>query len=478
MTRSYITILLYLIAHVALAGPFAHYLNPITKQANRIDFGSKSFQILIDGKHWVEAGSISIDSFALSEIRKDAEFKTTATSLPNQYILFLECTNQVFSFDLSLRKISRLDRTYFRGDNCGSFNFIRKGQYYQVGGYGFWETNNHITYYDPAIKEWEGIPVSGDVPVGIYRGYSAYLPESDKLITLSNYSNDISQDLGKLIPINTIYEFSFQTKTWSNLGQISHPYLKEVLNKIPIDRRERVIYTGKYFVLFPIGTNGHVTITFINPRNLEILEYQDIDMKYSRFPFFNMSIANPHTFNHNEWLLSTINSNVSHLTNSSQLVNLHEVAKKAKFIGYLTDKPWYQSNGFYGVIGILCVTLIFLVFRLSKHRDMGEIVPTALPQSNYFDEVQLALLTHFYAHSTQEGLDVEQVNEILGINLLGADTQRFRRSLAIKELSSKLALLTGEKNAILRISSQLDKRQKRYQLHDNVKDFVKKELSL
>jgi hypothetical protein len=191
-----------------------------------------------------------------------------------------------------------------------------------------------------------------------------------------------------------------------------------------------------------------------------------------------MSIANPHTFNHNEWLLSTINSNVSHLTNSSQLVNLHEVAKKAKFIGYLTDKPWYQSNGFYGVIGILCVTLIFLVFRLSKHRDMGEIVPTALPQSNYFDEVQLALLTHFYAHSTQEGLDVEQVNEILGINLLGADTQRFRRSLAIKELSSKLALLTGEKNAILRISSQLDKRQKRYQLHDNVKDFVKKELSL
>jgi hypothetical protein len=478
MIRFCITVLLYLFVHVALAGPFAHYLNPITKQANRIDFGSKSVQILIDGKHWVEGGPISIDSFALSEIRKDADFKTIASTKPYPYTLFQECTNQLFSFDLAQRKISRLDRTYFRGDNCGSFNFIRKGQYFQVGGYGFWETNNHITYFDPIIKEWEGIPVSGDVPFGIYRGYSAYLPESDKLITLSNFSNDISQDKGKLILINAIYEFSFQTKTWSNLGQISHPYLKEVLSKIPIDRRERVIYTGKYFVLFPIGTNGHVTITFINPRNLEISEYQDTDMEFSRFPFFDLTTANANTFYHNEWLLGTINSNLSHLTNSSQLVNLHEIAKKAKFIGYLTDKPWYQSNWFYILIGTLCAALIYMVFRLIKTRDTRVVLPTALSQSNYFDEVQLALLTHFYEHSTQEGLDVEHVNEILGINLLGADTQRFRRSHAIKDLSSKLALLTGEKNAILRISSQLDKRQKRYQLHDNVKDFVKKELAL
>ncbi len=95
-----------------------------------------------------------------------------------------------------------------------------------------------------------------------------------------------------------------------------------------------------------------------------------------------------------------------------------------------------------------------------------------------FDELQRQLLIHFYQHSTQEGLDVAKVNEILGINQLGPDTQRFRRSLAIKELNSKLALLTGEKNAIMRVSSHLDKRQKRYQLHDQVKDFVKKELSL
>jgi hypothetical protein len=48
----------------------------------------------------------------------------------------------------------------------------------------------------------------------------------------------------------------------------------------------------------------------------------------------------------------------------------------------------------------------------------------------------------------------------------------------IKDLNTKLAMLTGEKNAILRVNSPLDKRQKRYQLHENVKDFVKKELAL
>jgi hypothetical protein len=478
MIRRYITVLLCLIGHYILGGPFAHFLNPSTKQANRIDFGTKSLQILIDGKHWVDAGPIAIDSSALTEIRKDADFKTIATGSSNQYTLFQECTNQIFNLDLTTRKISRLDRTYFRGDNCGSYNFIRKGKYYQIGGYGFWETNNHITFFDPKIKEWEGILASGDVPFGVYRSYSAYLPESDKLITFSNFSNDISQDKGSLKLNNDIYEFSFSSGTWTKIGKITHPYLTETLNKIAIDRRERVIFTGKYFVLFPIGTSGHVTITFIDPRNLKIYEYQDTEMKYSRFPFYNMSGANPHVFFYNEWLLGTINSNVPHLNNLSQLVNLHDIAKKAKFIGYLTDRPWYQSSWFYGLIGISCLGLFYLVFRLSKSDKKVVHLPVAPTQSIYFDDLQVTLLSHFYHHSTHEGLDVEQVNEILGITQLGSDTQRFRRSNAIKELNSKLALLTGEKNAILRSSSVIDKRQKRYQLHDNVKDFVKKELSL
>lgn len=478
MIRSYITVLLCLISHFILGGPFAHFLNPITKQANRIDFGTKSFQILVDGKHWVPAGPITIDSFALSEIRKDADFKTIPTDIPNQFTLFQECTNQIFSFDLTSRKISRLDRTYFRGDNCGSYNFIRKGKYHQIGGYGFWETNNHITFFDPKIKEWEGVPSNGNVPFGVYRGYSAYLPESDKLITFSNFSNDISQDKGSLKLNNDIYEFSFSSGTWTKIGQITHPYLNETLSKIAIDRRERVIYTGKYFVLFPIGTAGHVTIIFIDPRNLEIYEYQDTEMKFSRFPFFNLSVANPYVFIYDKWLLGTINSNASHLTNSSQLIDLHEIAKKAKFIGYLTDKPWYQTIWFQCLIGISLLGLFYFVFRLYKSKKIVAHLPEISTQSLYFDELQVSLLSHFYNQSAHEGLDVEQVNDILGISQLGADTQRFRRSNAIKELNSKLALLTGEKNAILRISSQLDKRQKRYQLHDHVMEFVKKELSL
>lgn len=92
--------------------------------------------------------------------------------------------------------------------------------------------------------------------------------------------------------------------------------------------------------------------------------------------------------------------------------------------------------------------------------------------------MQVGLLKSFYHQSTLEGLNVDQVNELLGIDQLGADTQRFRRSHVIKDLNSKLALLTGEKNAILRVSSQLDRRQKRYQLHENVKDYIKNELSL
>lgn len=481
MLRNYITVLLCLLAPLAYGGPFAHFLNPITKQANRIDFGTKTHQTLIDKKHWVETGTIAIDSFSISEIRKESEFKTIATNTPNQFILFLECTNQVFSLDLNAKTINRLDRTYFRGDNCGSYSFIRKGQYYQVGGYGFWETNNHITYFDPQIKEWEGVSVSGDVPTAIYRGYTAYLPEQDKLITISNFSNDISQNFGSLDLMNDIFEFSFATRTWKKVGQISHPYLKDVFSKLPIDSRVRVLYTGKYFVLFPLGSKGHVTITFIDPRDLRIYEYEDINMEFSRFPFFSMTVEKPNIFFHNEWVLGTKYSNDMHLANESKLVNLHEIVKKAKFLGYLTDKPWYQTNWFYAFIMLLVAALsywaVMKLFGKTNSSNAQKLVIT--PQiGGHFDEVQLALLNQFLKESAQEGLDVEHVNEILGITQLGADTQRFRRSTVIKELNSKLTILTGEKNAILRVSSQLDKRQKRYMLQDQVKDFVKKELSL
>jgi hypothetical protein len=483
MNRFGFIILLCLLASLSYAGPFAHFLNPITKQANRIDFGTKTFQVLIDKKHWVDAGAITIDSLSFSEIRKESEFRSIATNTPNEFILFLECTNQLFKLNLTSKTIKRLDQTYFRGDNCGAFTFFRKGKYYQVGGYGFWETNNHISYFDSQIKEWEGVAVSGDVPTGVYRGYTAYLPEKDKLITLSNFSNDISHTFGTLDLINDIFEFSFATRTWKNLGQITHPYLKDVLSKLPVDSRIRVLYTGKYFVVFPLGSKGHVTITFIDPRDLSIYEYEDINMEFSRFPFFSMTVEKPNIFFHNEWVLGTKYSNDIHLVNESKLVNFHDIAKKAKFLGYLTDKPWYQKNWFYAAI---LLSIFFVLYRIARklfgqriQTKQPDIIPPNTTQgASHFDKLQVDLLINFYHQSTPEGLNVDQVNEILGINQLGADTQRFRRSQVIKDLNSKLALLTGEKNAILRVSSQLDKRQKRYQLHDNVKDFVKNELSL
>jgi hypothetical protein len=481
MKSFYLSILLYLFTHVAFAGPFAHFLNPITKQANRIDFGTKTYQTLIDKKHWVETGAIAIDSFSISEIRKESEFKTIATNTPNQFILFLECTNQIFSLDVNAKTITRLDRTYFRGDNCGSYCFFRKGQYYQVGGYGFWKTNNHITYFDPQLKEWEGVSVNGDVPPSVYRGYTAYLPQQDKLITLSNFSNDISQNFGSLDLGNGIFEFTFATRTWKKLGQISHPYLKDVLSKLPIDNRVRILYTGKYFVLFPLGSKGHVTITFIDPRDLSIYEYEDIKMEFTRIPFFSMGAEKPNIFFlHNEWVLGVKYAYDMHIDNESKLVNLHEIAQKAVFIGYLTDKPWYLNYWIIIPIGIFFIGFLFFLFRFGKDKNkVTTNEPTEVKvTSGYFDDLQVRLLMHFYQQSKSEGLDVEQVNEILGIHQLGPDTQRFRRSAMIKDLNTKLAMLTGEKNAILRVNSPLDKRQKRYQLHEHVKDFVKKELAL
>ena len=70
-------------------------------------------------------------------------------------------------------------------------------------------------------------------------------------------------------------------------------------------------------------------------------------------------------------------------------------------------------------------------------------------------------------------------NEILNLNKLSKENQRQRRHIVIKEINLKLYLITGAREAIIRVSSETDRRVKYYNFIPNsVELSAIKELTL
>lgn len=78
------------------------------------------------------------------------------------------------------------------------------------------------------------------------------------------------------------------------------------------------------------------------------------------------------------------------------------------------------------------------------------------------DPFESKLLKSLLECPNEKGLSVKEINTILNLNKLSKENQRQRRHLVIKEINLKLYLLTGVREAIIRISSETDRRVKYY----------------
>jgi hypothetical protein len=92
-------------------------------------------------------------------------------------------------------------------------------------------------------------------------------------------------------------------------------------------------------------------------------------------------------------------------------------------------------------------------------------------------ESAITLLNRLVETYLTGGIDVEEMNVILGLNTLAQDAQRYKRSAIIKEANARLAFITHCSVTIQRQDSDLDRRQKRYMINavaiNAIKEFLK-----
>jgi hypothetical protein len=460
---------------------FYYFLHHKEKTAYRINSITLNLEKLKREGEWIVLNQIKLDSATTASLAKNIEINHIPSEDPNIVYFSANCTNQFFRFDLKSMIFNRVDKTFYRGDNCHAYHFFRKGVLHSVGGYGFWRTNNHIIYFDEKSKEWEAYSSTGTPPQGIYGGFVAYLPEKDELISFMNYSHDVNVNNGTFFRDKAIYTYSFKTNKWSQRGSVYSKFFLELFDKTNLDPHNGNYFTGKYFIMPAIPFSGFQEYYAINARTLEIFNFKDNVNRLTKFSIY------PHENNVNEVLRNkelVLNIRPNQSENvvyvDGQLENLDALFLNAKSVGFIYEEIWYQSESFTWFLCFLIISLIVLgVLKKGKSLFFKRFTyANELKFSgDLVNKTTIFLLKRLVETYETGGIDVDETNSILGLTTLAHDAQRYKRSAIVKEANVKLALLTNCHDTIQRQDSELDRRQKRYMINSiaikSIKEFIK-----
>ena len=214
--RFYCRVFVVLLLMISLKSNSAdiEYTNSTLLTRERIDFKTKEFWREKTLNHWEKVGIIDFQEVDFSEL--PSTFDYVVFSNLGHYWITISGTGQLYDFDPQKFTFRRLDRTYYRGYNFGSLQFVRKDTLYSFGGLGFWHFNNIETYFSTSAKEWERVHIPFQGPARILGNFSGYSKAKDRLFVLElpDYFVQKPVDIDRL----KLYTFDFDKKSWNILG--------------------------------------------------------------------------------------------------------------------------------------------------------------------------------------------------------------------------------------------------------------------
>ena len=468
----FFSILSLLLARPVLAQT-AKWIHPKSGNIYQINFETKEFFENKDGAQWNKIADLSfqdIKSYDLiSGNRHYQEIPIPGSSLS---YLMVSCTGQVYQLDRKNWTLKRMDQTFYRGANCQAIKFLRNGVLYSFGGYGFWQSSNVLTKYDPINKEWISIGVKGDVPAAINDGISAYIPSRDVFITMANLKvNDSKMYESAIIDWN-IYEYGFKDHNFKIIGTVHLEELKKYVEK---DLYRNYLFNGRYFILIDKSVQVYRYDTMI------IVDLLD---KFKTYHWLNSSrlpvTGNNDNFSDQEihykgkdsltWSsnFSTKNSTIKKATQYT--ISINDVIADSEYLGKLTDEPWYIEF-FKGIMlssGVLTsLFLIFIFGNLKRNRLRRKL-------KNILGENEQKFLDFLLLNYNQGYVNGHQLIAFFGRHKSAPESQRQFRSKLIDNFTKSLSLIFQDKNILDIQQDEKDQRMLNYRLNSKIYKILSK----
>lgn len=322
-----------------------------------------------------------------------------------------------YVFEVKHGKIKRLDKSTFHGGNFGRYLFTWKNTIYALGGYGFFNTNNNLEYFNAKLEGWAVDKTEGTKPNYIL-GVAFKL--GTKIISFNNFKsgNLIEKD----ILDSAIYILDLKTKKWS----------KKVLNQ-NARLQGKVIYTNDFVVSI-----GELESILVSRKNMKFVRVKNealgLDLIHNTLKEVQNNTLILHSFvNHRKSPLEVkIDLETIWKDQPKEHLIVSGIAKRCIHISF-----W----AYLVIIGLISFAVVYFFRRNKSSKLVAD-----------YNELELKLL------GKNSLLNTEELDELLGIEHMDVDSKKFKRNRMINEMNQR------HPDFITRIKDDTDKRRFLYQI--------------
>jgi hypothetical protein len=297
-----------------------------------------------------------------------------------------------YVFQLKGDTATRLDNTYFHGGNFMRYLFSYNNDICHLGGYGMYNTNNHLEVFDLKANRWRLQRTSGEKP-GFING--VVLQKDSVLFSFFNYKsgNNIEPDVFD----NHIYKLNLNTYEWEKFENINM-----FENKIT-----SVLYTLNY--VFAVRANEAM---LINKGNLHYILIGLDEFYFEKY-------GSTYEINGN---------NIRFGDTDKTKVDLDVLWSKYKYqtLPLILEPAWYQvSQNRIILISLLCMLIALLLIIYWKKRQSVKSDQTPELVKPLVQKLKLVTKTTF---------DIDELDALLEISHMESDSRKLKRHRILTDL--------------------------------------------
>ena len=438
----------------------------------KIDFVSNHlFESNVEGK-WLDLGTVNFKDIKALDLYSNADaINPLKIKGKKGTYLVMECSGQVYYFDLATKTIKREDLTFYRGANCQAAQFARKDTLYSFGGYGFWQSTNIMTQFNFVSKDWTHILANGPIPKAIHNKSAVFLPDEDRFIILGSrrINQTESADIAEID--YSIYDYQFSNKTFNKLGEVYEPLLRELMSG---QSSNFILAMGRYIVFSPYQS--------IPGYNHDLLYIIDVRDSFKAYLWTNPARFQIRKFIEERGVLYSVyaNKNTIFLPQAQETypygsyqiaeVSINTLLAESKYLGPVMAKPFFDTV--LDVILILfAVIVMFFILRFLisiKRRNKRKQLNLLLgPNEKQF----LDFLRLNYRQGYVSG---HQIVAFFGKHKSSPESQRQFRAKIIEGLNKSLGLVFPGEQVLDIQADEKDQRMLTYRLTETIYQELKK----
>ena len=318
----------------------------------------------------------------------------------------------------------RQDQSTFHGSNFGRFLFTYNKSLYALGGYGFFNTNNNLEYYNSKLKGWAVEKTIGIKPKHIL---GVTYKTGNEIISFNNIESGNSIDKDKLD--SNLYLLDLTKMRWS----------RYCLNELAC-QVGRVFYLKDFVISI-----GEIKTVIVNTKlkSFSILENEKfgLDIIHNQIMKIDKNSIYVNTFSNHKKEPLNFEINIEKIWGNLKKYSLQIEKRSINKSNILT----------YVIVGFMSA-LLFLIFLLKIRKKTK-------PNSNNkheLSDIEKRLI------NSKEILNTDELDEIFGISHLDVDAKKLKRSRMIDDINSRFTDL------IVREKDQNDKRKFVYRIKNEL----------